>query len=200
MEKSATIQRLFRPITTIAIIFSMLLSPAAASMTSASPHGIETGSDQQQQIDLLAEDEPSGRDALDEAQATVMAASSAKGATPTATTNTVSASNVGSIVQNERYIVVLEGEALATYSGDVSGLAATSARATGREKLNPRTPESLAYLSHLEQEQAAVIIRMNRTLGRDVEIPYRYQRALNGFAAPKRNRLRWQRTAAVSSD
>ncbi len=183
MEGLSPIHRLLRPVSTIAIILSMLLSPAAANRVGASATGIGSGTDQQQQVDLLTEDEPVGRGTLDESQATVMQASGAKSAMPAAATDLVSASSVGTSMQQGRYIVVLEGDALATYRGGVNELAATAPQATGRERLNPRSPASLAYLHHLEEEQAAVIVRMNRTLGRDVAIPYRYQRALNGFAA-----------------
>ena len=83
----------------------------------------------------------------------------------------------------ETYIVVLDGAPLASYKGGVSGLAPTNPTAQGRSKLDPRSPESLAYLSYLELQQADVIVRMSRTLEREIEVIYTYQAALNGFAA-----------------
>jgi uncharacterized repeat protein (TIGR01451 family) len=81
------------------------------------------------------------------------------------------------------YIVVLEDAPVASYRGGVAGLAPTNPAAQGRPKLDLQSPESQAYLQYLEQQQADVIVRMNRTLNRQVEVIYTYKAALNGFAA-----------------
>lgn len=86
-------------------------------------------------------------------------------------------------VSLETYIVVLEEAALPSYLGNVPGLAPTNPAIQGRTRLDMRSPESLAYLDFLEQQQADVITRMDRTLNRPVEVLYTYQVALNGFAA-----------------
>ena len=81
------------------------------------------------------------------------------------------------------YIVVLDGAPLASYRGGVANLAPTNRAAQHGKKINSRSPESQAYLSYLQQEQAALIDRANRTLGRPLEVLYTYRATLNGFAA-----------------
>jgi hypothetical protein len=49
-------------------------------------------------------------------------------------------------------IVKLQGASLATYTGDISGLAATSPSVTGEKKLNPNSKASNAYLKYLDQK------------------------------------------------
>jgi len=80
------------------------------------------------------------------------------------------------------YIVQLEEPALASYEGDIAGLAPTSPRVTGTSKLDPTTPESKAYLKYLEGRHAATLSAMRRTLGRSPEVRFQYLAALNGFA------------------
>jgi len=49
-------------------------------------------------------------------------------------------------------IVKLQGDSLVTYTGGVSGLAATSPSVTGDKKLNPNSKASKAYLKYLDQK------------------------------------------------
>lgn len=93
----------------------------------------------------------------------------------------VSAAGADALV--ETYIVVLDDAALASYRGGVAGLAATSPAVLGQRKLNARSTESLAYLGHLEQQQADSITRAERTLGRSLNVLYQYRATVNGFAA-----------------
>lgn len=177
MEVSQKVLNYCRILMALAIIASLMLTPATYTTAIAAGEGTT----QQDQIDapgqdILNQDAPSGRDALNEADVELMTPSLAD---KQAGAGLVSASSA----QSSTYIVVLEDDALASYSGGVNGFAATSPLATGRDKLDTRSSESLAYLGYLEQQQADVIVNMNRTFGRDVEIPYRYQAALNGFAA-----------------
>lgn len=80
------------------------------------------------------------------------------------------------------YIVVLEDESLAQYRGGVAGYPATSRHVTGDEKLNPRSLESLNYLSYLESRRADVIRAADMTIGRKLDIMYEYGATLVGFA------------------
>ena len=81
------------------------------------------------------------------------------------------------------YTVLLRQSPLASYDGSVSGLSATSPRLTGAAKLNAKSPESMAYRNYLAAEQDAFIAMAEAEFGRSIEVKYRYQVALNGFAA-----------------
>jgi hypothetical protein len=83
----------------------------------------------------------------------------------------------------DTYIVVLNDAPLASYKGGIEGLAPTNPAAQGRQKLDPRSPESRAYLGYLEQQQADFIARASRTLGRPLDVLYTYKATVNGFAA-----------------
>lgn len=174
MQVSRSIQRFFRVFVALAMIASILLNPIAATTASATT----VGPRQFQQTDVPTDVTPSGRGSLEQVEAAELSGTGIKGAEAAGDTL-----RAASVQQLETYIVVLQGDALATYRGGVNGLAATSPAITGNEKLNPRSPESLAYVTYLEERQADLTVRMNRTLGRDVEILYTYQLALNGFAA-----------------
>lgn len=73
-------------------------------------------------------------------------------ATPLTPDYTISVEKSAPVVKDglASVIVKLKGEALATYSGDVPGLAPTSPSITGAERLDPNSGDSQAYLSHLE--------------------------------------------------
>ncbi|MBE0411711.1 MAG: S8 family serine peptidase, partial [Anaerolineales bacterium] len=80
------------------------------------------------------------------------------------------------------YFVQLAEPSLARYSGDISGLAATSPAVTGARKLDVSAPASVAYLSYLEGKQSDFIAQMNASLGRSVEVPFQYFNVLNALA------------------
>jgi subtilisin family serine protease len=83
-----------------------------------------------------------------------------------------------------RYLTIVRftGQSLASYDGGVPGLAATTPRATGAARLDARSPEALAYIQHLEQQQAAHAAAISRLLGRRIELEHQYLGALNGAA------------------
>ncbi len=81
------------------------------------------------------------------------------------------------------YIIQLKGDPVATYKGDVSGLAATSPLVTGARKLDSKSPESLAYEQYLANKQDVFVADMNNLLGRTVDIVFTYRHAYNGVAA-----------------
>ncbi|MFN2114651.1 MAG: S8 family serine peptidase, partial [Anaerolineae bacterium] len=80
------------------------------------------------------------------------------------------------------WIVVLEGEPLASYAGGVSGLQATSPKTTGTARLDVASPDSVAYLDYLTATQDDALLAVEGATGHPVEVLYRYQYATNGFA------------------
>jgi subtilisin family serine protease len=80
------------------------------------------------------------------------------------------------------YIVQLAEPPLALYGGGIAGLAPTMPAARGATRLNPSSPESVAYLSHLASRQNAVKAAMDGALGRTVSVKFRYRAAYNGLA------------------
>lgn len=81
------------------------------------------------------------------------------------------------------YIIQLADEPVATYTGGVAGLAATSPLATGARKLDAQSPASLAYEQYLAGKQDQFVSAMNNLLGRSVDISFYYRHAYNGVAA-----------------
>ncbi|MBE1875547.1 S8 family serine peptidase [Myceligenerans pegani] len=79
------------------------------------------------------------------------------------------------------YLIRLAGDAVPTYRGGVGGMTATAPR-PGRV-LDPSTPRVREYTEFLEAEQEEFVTRMERTVDRDVEIPFTYQYAVNGVSA-----------------
>ena len=59
-------------------------------------------------------------------------------------------------------IVKLKDAPLATYKGDVPGLAATSPVVTGADKVDPQSPASKQYLSYLDAKQDAFVALPSR--------------------------------------
>ncbi len=80
------------------------------------------------------------------------------------------------------FIVVGTDAPLATYTGEVAGLAATSPEVTGARKLDPSSRASTAYLAYLNARQDSLLASMSTVLGRSPAVNFRYQAALNGFA------------------
>ena len=82
----------------------------------------------------------------------------------------------------DRYIVLLEGESLVTYKGDIPGLRAVNPHTPG-EKLDVTNEASVRYLDYLHEKQNQQIDTVAKSLRRELEIDYRYDVILNGFAA-----------------
>ena len=80
------------------------------------------------------------------------------------------------------YIVLLEGDSLATYQGGISGLPATSPSVTDQE-IDIQRPEIVRYLDYLEAQQDMVIAEVESVLAREIDVKFRYDVILNGFAA-----------------
>lgn len=81
------------------------------------------------------------------------------------------------------YIVMLTEPPLARYRGGLDGLQATSPLATGAEKLDAQSEASLAYRDFLAARQDAVIGQAERALDRRLDVRFRYDASINGFAA-----------------
>ena len=81
------------------------------------------------------------------------------------------------------FIVVFQASPLATYQGDVPGLAATNPEALGETMLDPASAASQAYLAYLDEYLDARLAAMETALGRALEVQFRYQAALAGISA-----------------
>lgn len=80
------------------------------------------------------------------------------------------------------YIVRLAEPAIAVYEGGISGYQATSARATGKNKLDTKSKAAKKYQKYLKQRQADVLNNAGRSFSRSLNPRYDYQYAVNGFA------------------
>lgn len=81
------------------------------------------------------------------------------------------------------YIVQFQDAPLASYRGQITGLAATSPAVTGAPKLDADSPASQAYRSYLAQQRDAALTQMSNAIGRaDLNIRHTYEVAYNGVA------------------
>lgn len=80
-----------------------------------------------------------------------------------------------------RFVVILPDKPLATYKGEVAGLAATAPSVTGA-KLNVKSPESQAYLKFLQAQQSAFLSTAGNVLGYTPKVLFQYQYGTNGFS------------------
>lgn len=80
------------------------------------------------------------------------------------------------------YIVVLEQDPLATYRGGIEDLKATSPIVTGEANVDVESDAGQAYLAFLDAVQSSFITSMERALGQDADVLFRYRHALNGLA------------------
>ena len=86
------------------------------------------------------------------------------------------------VEKSERYIVLLEEKSLVSYQGGIPGLNATSPTLT-KEKIDLQKNDSINYLNYLRAEQDEIINVVESQLSRQLEIDFRYDVILNGFAA-----------------
>ncbi len=80
------------------------------------------------------------------------------------------------------YIVVLQDQPLASYRGDIVGLAPTIPATPEQTKLQVDSLPSKAYLNYLDAQRAGAIADVETSLGRSLDITYEYRITLNGFA------------------
>lgn len=94
----------------------------------------------------------------------------------------VSAGSAASAGGRDLYVVLLDGQPLATYGGGVAGLAATDPEVTGASRLDARSAASRSYLAYLGSRQDAFLAQAGTLLGRSVSSRFRYDAVLNGVA------------------
>ncbi|HOZ37656.1 MAG TPA: S8 family serine peptidase [Anaerolineaceae bacterium] len=80
-----------------------------------------------------------------------------------------------------RFVVILPEEPLATYKGEIAGLAATAPSITGA-KLDVKSAESQAYLKYLQVQQATYLTTASNVLGYTPKVLFQYQYGTNGFS------------------
>ncbi len=89
--------------------------------------------------------------------------------------------SLGTGTEPRTYLIRLQDAAVPTYAGDKPGLAPTAPEPGAQ--LESDSPATRAYVGHLEQAQVEFVQRLERTVGRTVEVPFTYQFAVNGLAA-----------------
>ncbi|SOC52263.1 S8 family serine peptidase [Ornithinimicrobium cerasi] len=171
----------------VALAAGLVLPPAAWSAPNPSPD--QTGAEAVARAELAEElglevDDPGLARAAEAAE---------QGETPagdlsalTATSTGEKAAEPADVFTEESetgvWLVTLESDPLATYDGDVRGLAATAVGATGEAQLDVTSEASEAYLDHLEGEHERVLAEMAEELGHDIEVTQTYHHAVNGMA------------------
>ena len=80
------------------------------------------------------------------------------------------------------WIVTLDDPALATYTGGIQGLDATSPVATGAPALDVDDPGARSYVDYLRGRQDEVIAAIAADLGRAPEVRFRFTNAINGLS------------------
>jgi subtilisin family serine protease len=90
--------------------------------------------------------------------------------------------NLFGVSETGLYVVQLTDPSLASYTGGIAGLAATSPEATGARKLDADSPASRAYLQHLTDKQTQFTAELSQKLDRSVEVAFNYTGVLNAIA------------------
>ncbi len=84
--------------------------------------------------------------------------------------------------EKQIYLIQFEEPALASYSGGIAGLRATSPAATGQRKLDVRSAASQEYLNWLKARHQQKLAAMQGKLSRAVQPVFEYNVAMNGMA------------------
>ena len=79
------------------------------------------------------------------------------------------------------YLIRLVDPAVPTHEGGEPGLQPTTPEQG--QRLDPDSPSARQYREFLVEEQVGLITRIERDLGRDIDVPFTYQYAVNGLAA-----------------
>lgn len=90
--------------------------------------------------------------------------------------------NLFGVSETGLYIVQFKDPSLASYTGGIAGLAATSPEATGARKLDANSPASRAYLQYLTDNQTQFAAELSQKLDRSVEVAFNYTAVLNAIA------------------
>jgi hypothetical protein len=99
-----------------------------------------------------------------------------------AAADTVAMGNLYGVSETGLYIVRFKDPGLASYTGGIAGLAATSPESTGARKLDANSPASRAYLQYLTENQDQFAAELSQKLGRSVEVAFNYTGVLNAMA------------------
>ncbi|MCB8984461.1 MAG: S8 family serine peptidase [Ardenticatenaceae bacterium] len=84
--------------------------------------------------------------------------------------------------QPDTYLISLAQPPLASYTGSLPGLAATSPQATGAARLQNGSAANAAYRAYLLSQQNKLLHTLNGALGREVKAFYQYTATFNGVA------------------
>ena len=90
-------------------------------------------------------------------------------------------SNKGDILPG-RYIVKFKDPPLSVYRGGLPNLPPTNPSARGEKKLNASDPDSINYLNYLSRRHSDIHHKMEKVLGRGINIAHAFQVAFNGVA------------------
>ena len=106
------------------------------------------------------------------------------GFSATAAGNTSGSSDAALTAVDDRqqtHIVVFRDAPLATYQGNVAGIAKPARKGNGRGRIDVAGPQARAYVKHLEDKQRGYEGRIDQALGRQVKVTQRMQHALNAI-------------------
>lgn len=109
---------------------------------------------------------------------------SGAGFSATAVGNTSGSSDAALTAVDDRqqtHIVVFRDAPLATYQGNVAGIAKPARKGNGRGRIDVASPQARAYVKHLEDKQRGYEDRIDQALGRQVKVTQRMQHALNAI-------------------
>ncbi|MET0717916.1 MAG: protease domain-containing protein, partial [Pseudoxanthomonas sp.] len=79
------------------------------------------------------------------------------------------------------HIVVFKDAALASYQGDIAGLAPAPRKGSGRGRIDVASPQARAYVKHLETRQLGFETKIQRALGRPLQVTRRMQHAIDAI-------------------
>ena len=88
---------------------------------------------------------------------------------------------IGASTKLVSVIVKLQAEPLATYAGEIPGLAATSPQVTGAEKVDPQSPASKQYLAYVDAQQDAFASTAQAAIP-SAKITHRFNIVLGGVS------------------
>jgi subtilisin family serine protease len=91
----------------------------------------------------------------------------------------------GAKINPDILIIQFHEKSLTRYTGGIDGLNATAPSVTG-ERIDPDSADSLAYRDYLRQRQDRHLNEISASLGRQVDVVFRYDIMLNGVAVRAR--------------
>ena len=92
----------------------------------------------------------------------------------------------GSTINRDILLIQFAEEPLARYTGGIDGYAATATSVTG-QRINPNNANVRAYREFLREKQNQHLDRISASVGRQVDVVFRYDVILNGVAVRVRD-------------